>query len=58
MHVYEVVENYMYIVTNKYGKGSLDNDYFDNFNNEFSNKYEKNLKNRKKLYGYVLLLID
>jgi hypothetical protein len=58
MHVYEVVENYMYIVTNKYGKGSLDNDYFDNFNNEFSNKYEKNLKNRKKLYRYVLLLID
>jgi hypothetical protein len=27
-------------------KGSLDNGYFDNFNNGFSNKYEKN---RKKL---------
>jgi hypothetical protein len=39
-------------------KGSLDNDYFDN---EFSNKYEKNLKNfknRKKSYEYVLILID
>jgi hypothetical protein len=39
-------------------KGSLDNDYFDN---EFSNKYEKNLKyrkNRKKSYGYVFILID
>jgi hypothetical protein len=23
--------------------------YFDNFDNEFSNKYEKNLKNRKTL---------
>jgi hypothetical protein len=28
-----------------YGKGSVDNDYLDN---EFSNIYEKNLKNRKK----------
>jgi hypothetical protein len=35
-------------------KGSL-----DNFDNEFSNKYEKNLQNRrKKAYRYVLLLID
>jgi hypothetical protein len=40
------------------GKGSLDNGYLDNFDNEFSNKYGKNLKNRKKSYGYILLLID
>jgi hypothetical protein len=29
-------------------RGSLDNGYFDNFDNEFLNKYEINLKNRKK----------
>jgi hypothetical protein len=38
-------------------KGSLDNDYLDNFDNEFLNKYEKNLKN-KKFYEYVIILID
>jgi hypothetical protein len=33
--------------------------YFDNLDNGFSNKYQKNLKNgKKKPYGYVLLLID
>jgi hypothetical protein len=32
-----------------YGKGLLDNGYRDNFNNEFSNKYDKNLKNRNTL---------
>jgi hypothetical protein len=37
------------------GKGSLENVYLDNFNNEFSYKY-KNLKNRKNLY--ISLLID
>jgi hypothetical protein len=39
------------------GKGSLDNDYLDNFDNEFLNKYEKNLKN-KKFYEYIIILID
>jgi hypothetical protein len=39
-------------------KGSLDNGYLDNLDNGSSNKYEKILKNRKKLYRYVLLLID
>jgi hypothetical protein len=33
----------------KYGKGSLDNGYLDNFVNEFSNKYEKKIKNKKTL---------
>jgi hypothetical protein len=33
-------------------------DYFDNLDNKFLNKYSKNLKNRKKYYSYVLLLID
>jgi hypothetical protein len=32
--------------------------YFDNLDNEFSNKYEKKFKNRKKIYRYVILLID
>jgi hypothetical protein len=32
--------------------------YFNNFDSEFSNKYEKKFKNRKKSNGYVLLLID
>jgi hypothetical protein len=36
-----------------YGKGSLDNGYIDNLDNEFLNKYEKNLKNR-----FVPLLIN
>jgi hypothetical protein len=31
--------------------------YLDNFDNEFLNKYDKNLNNRKKSYRYVLLLI-
>jgi hypothetical protein len=31
--------------------------YFDNLDNELSNKYKKKLKLKKKLYGYVLLLI-
>jgi hypothetical protein len=39
------------------GKGSLDNGYSDNFDNEFLDKYEKNIKN-KKTYEYVILLID
>jgi hypothetical protein len=30
------------------GIGSLDNGYLDNFYNEFLNKYNKILKNRKK----------
>jgi hypothetical protein len=32
-------------------------DYFENFENRFSNKYEKKLKN-KKSYRYILLFID
>jgi hypothetical protein len=40
------------------GKGSLDNGYLDNLDNGFSDKYEENLKNRKKPHGYILLLID
>jgi hypothetical protein len=32
------------------GKGSLDNGYLDNLDNGFSNKYEKNLKNKKTLW--------
>jgi hypothetical protein len=31
------------------GKGSLDNYYLDNLDNEFINKYEKNLKIEKTL---------
>jgi hypothetical protein len=42
----------------KLGKRSLDNGYLDNLDNEFSNKFEKNFKNRKINYEYVLLLID
>jgi hypothetical protein len=38
------------------GKGSLDNGYLDNFDNESSNKYEKNLKNRKKLIDMFFYL--
>jgi hypothetical protein len=38
------------------GKGSLGNDYLDNFDNGYSNKYKK-LKNRKKSYKYVIILI-
>jgi hypothetical protein len=30
--------------------------YFDNFENEFSNKYEKNLKNRKFLMNMLFYL--
>jgi hypothetical protein len=30
----------------RYGRGSFDNDYLDNFNNGLLNKYEKNLKNK------------
>jgi hypothetical protein len=33
----------------KLGKGCLDNDYLDNFDNKFSNKYEKKLKIKKTL---------
>jgi hypothetical protein len=39
-----------------YGRGSLDNGYLDNLDNEFSNKYKKILK--KKSNENVLLLID
>jgi hypothetical protein len=39
------------------GRGSLDNGYLDNFDNEFLNKYEIDLK-IKKSYKYVLLFID
>jgi hypothetical protein len=39
----------------KYGKGSIDNGYLDNFENRFSNKYEKILK-IKETYEYVLIL--
>jgi hypothetical protein len=35
------------------GKGSLDNGYFDNFDNEFLYKYKKN-KNRKKIMDMLL----
>jgi hypothetical protein len=34
-------------------KGSLDNDYLDNFNNEFLNKYEKNVMNM-----FFLMILD
>jgi hypothetical protein len=47
------------LTTNGYlnkGKGSLDNDYLDKFDNEFLNKYEKNLKIEKKSYKYVFIL--
>jgi hypothetical protein len=30
--------------------------YFDNLDNEFSNKYDKNLKNRKKLMDMFFYL--
>jgi hypothetical protein len=39
------------------GRDHLDNDYLNNIDNEFSNKYEKNLENKKN-YGYIFLLID
>jgi hypothetical protein len=47
-------------INNKYkkGKGSLDNGYLNNFDNNFSNKYEKNILKIEKLYGYILILID
>jgi hypothetical protein len=32
--------------------------YFDNFDNEFLNKYKKNLKNEKKNYRCVFLLLN
>jgi hypothetical protein len=32
--------------------------HFDNLDNGLLNKYQKNLKNRKKVFIYVLLLID
>jgi hypothetical protein len=37
--------HYLYI-----GKGSLDNGYLDNLNNEFLNKYKKILKREKTLW--------
>jgi hypothetical protein len=40
----------------KYGKGSLDNGYCDNFDNRFSNKYEKNVKLEKKIMYMFLYL--
>jgi hypothetical protein len=40
------------------GRDALTMGYFDNLDNRFSNKYEINLKNRKKNYKYVLLFID
>jgi hypothetical protein len=33
-------------------------DYFNNLDNEPLNKYKKNLKNEKKVYRCVLLLLD
>jgi hypothetical protein len=32
--------------------------HIDNLDNGLWNKYQKNLKNEKKLYRYVLLLVD
>jgi hypothetical protein len=42
--------------------GSLDNGYLDNFNNGFSNKYEKNLKVNflwicYSIYGLIVIQI-
>jgi hypothetical protein len=39
------------------GRDSLMMGYFDNLDNEFSNKYEKIVKIEKKIYKYTLLLI-
>jgi hypothetical protein len=33
-------------------------DYFDNLDNWLLNKYKKNLKNKKKLYRFILLRLD
>jgi hypothetical protein len=38
------------------GKGSLDNGYLDNLDNGFSNKYEKNLKNKKNFMDMFFYL--
>jgi hypothetical protein len=41
------------LLINKKREGSL-----ENLDNRFLNKYEKNLKNEKKSFAYLLLLID
>jgi hypothetical protein len=38
------------------GKGSLDNGYLDNLDNEFSNKYEKLLKIEKNIIDMFFYL--
>jgi hypothetical protein len=38
------------------GRDPLTMGYLDNLDNEFSNKYEKNLKNRKKLIDMLFYL--
>jgi hypothetical protein len=39
----------LYVIAIVIGEGSLTMSYFDNLDHKFSNKYEINLKNRKKL---------
>jgi hypothetical protein len=39
------------------GRDPLTMGYFDNLDNEVLNKCEKEYKNRKKIYTYVILLI-
>jgi hypothetical protein len=47
-----LVHIYIYIYI---GKGSLDNVYLDNFDNRFSNKYEKLLKIEKSYNMFFYL---
>jgi hypothetical protein len=53
---YLVFSNLMHVLRLILGRGSLDNGYLDNFDNEFLNKYEKNLKIEKNLIDIFFYL--